>query len=636
MWYGRPALAYAIYLPAAAAGLLLPYALLPAPAAGGPLSPAVRGRSLGSALFFALFASLLTSIGMHSAFLFVLWAAAALVAALFGSLTGPGSGWTSVAAALLPLVVPIGVGLPTVVSLMAHVMEKVGLGGAGELLPLLFFSQLEAQAPGAGPIHWPCSGCWSPPHAAPGILGLVVVDAALGVVAGFSTYLFAGTATALAASALGRRRARALVLLLLAVSVAAAAWGSTAFPQPYSYDHPKRLLAQHVVHHSGNLPGNTGSGSSVGGGILGQPYWSIAGLDSYPLERALPQEVLQLPEVDYHAEDWEVGASGLRLPACLLPCIALFCMHACNRRVGWYGGLCCGLMPPAQLAAAPLWPLVLCPLPYPWRMGCSHQQALYPLNYLVTGISRAAPVADLLSGDQLPSLRETSPRSPVAAPPGSSGGSWERVHLRLDTVLPAWGVLNISAPVGAWSLSKVVGSTPTPGVSRFVSCEGWCLYKKGPNLLTCRALAAVAMLQGSTAHMVRYASNLHARCGAQSGATSCLSVGPPVADVACCQRTGFARPLSLFSKTQAVAAPPHTGTGTSGKTCPREHRWTFRWAPAAAQPSREEFAACSSSDPHWPTTLDQQQLQLSITCRPPPLHALAAVRPVPARDRCHA
>lgn len=58
VWYGRPLLAYAVYLPAAAAGLVLPYAALPAPRG------AAASRSLGAALLFALLCSGLTSIGM--------------------------------------------------------------------------------------------------------------------------------------------------------------------------------------------------------------------------------------------------------------------------------------------------------------------------------------------------------------------------------------------------------------------------------------------------------------------------------------------------------------------------------------------------------------------------------------------
>lgn len=63
-WYGRPAVAYAMFLPAAAAGLLLPYVL--APPAAGPGGSSAGRRSLGTALLFALVCSALTTVGMVS------------------------------------------------------------------------------------------------------------------------------------------------------------------------------------------------------------------------------------------------------------------------------------------------------------------------------------------------------------------------------------------------------------------------------------------------------------------------------------------------------------------------------------------------------------------------------------------
>lgn len=62
-WYGRPAVAYATFLPAATAGVLAPYVLLPA-ARGGASGTSAAGRSCGSALLFAAICSALTSVGM--------------------------------------------------------------------------------------------------------------------------------------------------------------------------------------------------------------------------------------------------------------------------------------------------------------------------------------------------------------------------------------------------------------------------------------------------------------------------------------------------------------------------------------------------------------------------------------------
>lgn len=124
-WYGRPAVAYAIYLPAAAAGLLLPYALLPvASPRGAKRGTSAAGRSMGTALLFALLCSGLTSIGMHSSFFWALWAFfASIAAALLGTgASGGGSTgtWGGAAALLACFVLPLGVALPSAVTFMAH------------------------------------------------------------------------------------------------------------------------------------------------------------------------------------------------------------------------------------------------------------------------------------------------------------------------------------------------------------------------------------------------------------------------------------------------------------------------------------------------------------------------------------
>ena len=151
VWYGKPHIAYGIYLPAAFAALLLPAAL-----ASPVANPSAR--SAGAALLFAAAASLLTECGMQSAFLFAAWAGATVLAAAAGA-TGPLP--RSVAGAarlLLPFAPAVAVCLPTTLSVTAHVMEKIGLAGS-----------------------------------APGVVGAVAGDAAVGVVAGLSAFLTLGT-----------------------------------------------------------------------------------------------------------------------------------------------------------------------------------------------------------------------------------------------------------------------------------------------------------------------------------------------------------------------------------------------------------------------------------------------------------
>jgi hypothetical protein len=81
---------------------------------------------------------------------------------------------------------------------------------------------------------------------APGVLGVVVADAAVGAVAGATMLLTLGSLAPFLYQALGPRAGRRVAAALLAVSLGAAAYASVAYRQPYSRDHPKRLLLQHV------------------------------------------------------------------------------------------------------------------------------------------------------------------------------------------------------------------------------------------------------------------------------------------------------------------------------------------------------------------------------------------------------
>ncbi|KAL4421351.1 hypothetical protein ABPG75_010642 [Micractinium tetrahymenae] len=253
-WYGRPVVAYTIYLPAAAAGLLLPHLLVPArPGGATPL-----GRSLGTALLFALICSGLTAVGMHSSFFYALWAAAAAAsAALLGTGASAGAGWGGAMALAAIYAAPVAVALPSAVTFMAHVMEKVGLAGA-----------------------------------APGTLGLLLSDTAVGAVAGATLIVTFGTLTPLLAAALGRRRGAALAAAALALSVGAAAWASREHALPYSREHPKRLLVQHI-HRQG------------ADGAVVESKLGVVGLDAFPLEPALPPSFASLPPAEFAIEEWE-------------------------------------------------------------------------------------------------------------------------------------------------------------------------------------------------------------------------------------------------------------------------------------------------------------------------------------------
>lgn len=79
VWYGEPWVLCALYIPAALAGALMPYALLPRFTAQPSTTVA------GSCLLNAMLASVVTISGAQSGFLFAFWAWAGLIAAVLCS-----------------------------------------------------------------------------------------------------------------------------------------------------------------------------------------------------------------------------------------------------------------------------------------------------------------------------------------------------------------------------------------------------------------------------------------------------------------------------------------------------------------------------------------------------------------------
>ena len=66
-WFGRPLLAYAMYLPAAVAGALLPYTAVPKPSQQAAITH-------GAAIAHAALAALMSAAGLKSSFALALWA----------------------------------------------------------------------------------------------------------------------------------------------------------------------------------------------------------------------------------------------------------------------------------------------------------------------------------------------------------------------------------------------------------------------------------------------------------------------------------------------------------------------------------------------------------------------------------
>lgn len=130
-WFGSLPLALGIYAPAAFAGLMAPYALLPSARAGpgGPnpdLDPSYWAHLLGAALAHAAAASAATAAGAKSGFIPGLWALGALAAAGFAG--APGLRRTAAAlvacAPALVAAAPVATVLPTFV--LEHISILVG------------------------------------------------------------------------------------------------------------------------------------------------------------------------------------------------------------------------------------------------------------------------------------------------------------------------------------------------------------------------------------------------------------------------------------------------------------------------------------------------------------------------------
>ncbi|KFM28509.1 Endoplasmic reticulum metallopeptidase 1 [Auxenochlorella protothecoides] len=141
-WYGRYWQVYCTFFPAALAGLLLPYVLCTRRSS----QPDAMVQSLGSATFHAAVASILAAHGIYAGYLNALWATGTILAVVL-AWARPGPVTSLLAAALMAL--PLLVSMPVAVTALLYVTEKIGLAGA-----------------------------------APGLLGLVIGDVAIGTLAG--------------------------------------------------------------------------------------------------------------------------------------------------------------------------------------------------------------------------------------------------------------------------------------------------------------------------------------------------------------------------------------------------------------------------------------------------------------------
>lgn len=251
VWYGRYWAVYATFLPTSMIGLCLPYVFWQR----GPA--AAWSQSFGSALAYAAVAALLARHGVFAGYGFALWAAATLVSTLVvvlvsgaSSLPGislmlpAGKGRLTITSLLMtiPYVLPVIVAFPVGATALVYIVEKIGLAGA-----------------------------------APGVLGLVVGDIAVGAASAAPVYAALGTLTPHLVAALGRRWGRVSLLTLFCVSVATCGITTAAYQQhPYTVRAPKRVIAQHLHIFEANDCSR-----------IAQSVWAVAGFDGVPVRDAV-------------------------------------------------------------------------------------------------------------------------------------------------------------------------------------------------------------------------------------------------------------------------------------------------------------------------------------------------------------
>ena len=360
-WYSKPLIAQIIFISAAKAGLLIPDSLPVSKAEKEEIPhPCERGRlaALGFAFIVGVLALIFTLLGVRSSYLFASWAAGALLSAAIP----PGNlvqyGWKFTICSLLCFLAPIVICLPTSMSISVHLMEKIGIIGS--------FGT--------------------------GILALSVPDFVIGGSAGIAVALTLGAIVPYVRNAINPRTKNYIVSALILVSLGFSIYVSVNPVEkkdlfdmngnrsalPYTTNHPKRIIMQHIHRHAGEQIMNS--------------LYSFASVDPILVDKALDSNIRALPDVDFAITDW-IG--------------------------------------------------------------------IYPLNYLISGISKLAPPPE--EGYRAPSLKASKQgilgnlmQRFYSSNEHKKAENLERWYLELDTVQSAWAVLNLSADIQAWSIGPEV------------------------------------------------------------------------------------------------------------------------------------------------------------------------------------
>ncbi|CAL8467649.1 g7187 [Coccomyxa elongata] len=230
-WVGHSAAAYALYIPMALAGAVMPYALVP--------DAQPRPVLLGFAVLMGTLAELLTGAGLGAGYVLAAWAMAAIIASLF--LAKEGSRvwmpWLILVAAPVILLVA-----PPALMLSLHIVQKASTSGA----PFLQYG----------------------------------TDATVALVLGLSFVGCTGFLGGQFAMRLQQRLWAAVMLLCLISSTFGICWTRTM--KPYTVDVPKKIYMYHMHHVDG-------------AGHVQKSTWDLAAIDSAPVSWALPADLASLP-----------------------------------------------------------------------------------------------------------------------------------------------------------------------------------------------------------------------------------------------------------------------------------------------------------------------------------------------------
>ena len=248
---------------------------------------------------------------------------------------------------------------------------------------------------------------------AEGLVGLMLADVIVGALSGLCIVISMGSLAPFLAFGLGRRK-RFICMALVAASFASALYSSRN-RVPYTSDAPKRLIIQHVHRVSENDQ-------------IIESFFTACSMDAIPASQpgTLPPALESLEDRPFDSSDWV---------------------------------------------------------------------SFYPLNYLITGVSKRDAVynssmdgiwssppsikrASFLSvaldsvrqylNDGYEAMKIAWNQSLLTA----KSKSLKRHYFELDTVLPGWAVLNITANVVNWSMGKEIATTmgkPNEHIARYAS-----------------------------------------------------------------------------------------------------------------------------------------------------------------------